>query len=157
MANVAQTINCLHSLFLAHEEKFVRTPVYYVFQMYQGHQGGKLVPMELGGEQSVTAVEGVVKMPVLNGSASVNGAGMLTVTLSNPSLDSGVAARLRIEGGRAVEAVGQVLTHEDRQAGNTFEKPGEVGLKSLAASVEGGVVRVAIPKQSVVSLNVRMS
>ncbi|MCU1263524.1 MAG: Alpha-N-arabinofuranosidase, partial [Bryobacterales bacterium] len=26
MANVAQTINCLHSLFMAHEDKYVRTP-----------------------------------------------------------------------------------------------------------------------------------
>jgi alpha-N-arabinofuranosidase len=28
MANVAQTINCLHSLFLAHGDKYTRTPPY---------------------------------------------------------------------------------------------------------------------------------
>ena len=33
MANVAQTINCLHSLFLAEGDRFVRTPAYYVFEM----------------------------------------------------------------------------------------------------------------------------
>src|SRR5262245_953582 len=44
MANIAQTINCLHSLFLAHEAKYARTPTYYVFEMYRGHMGANLVP-----------------------------------------------------------------------------------------------------------------
>ena len=37
MANVAQTINCIHSLFLAEGDRFVRTPAYYVFEMYRNH------------------------------------------------------------------------------------------------------------------------
>jgi len=44
MANVAQLINNLHSLFLAHEDKFVATPNFYVFEMYSAHHGGKSVP-----------------------------------------------------------------------------------------------------------------
>src|SRR5207302_9699009 len=46
MANCAQLINCLNSLYLAHEDKFVVTPVGQVFQMYAGHQGGQAVPTE---------------------------------------------------------------------------------------------------------------
>ena len=34
MANVAQLVNCLHSLFLADGERFVATPNYHVFEMY---------------------------------------------------------------------------------------------------------------------------
>ena len=41
MANVAQTINCIHSLFLAQGDRFTRTPVYYVFEMYKNHMGAK--------------------------------------------------------------------------------------------------------------------
>jgi alpha-L-arabinofuranosidase len=41
LANVAQTINTIHSLFLAHEEKFIVTPNYHVFEMYAAHGGGK--------------------------------------------------------------------------------------------------------------------
>src|SRR6476620_4701471 len=68
MANVAQTINCLHSLFLAHEDAFVRTPVYYVFQMYRSHMNGRLVPIEVGGtEQTVTAEEGAARMALVYG------------------------------------------------------------------------------------------
>jgi alpha-N-arabinofuranosidase len=41
MANCAQLINCLNSLYLPHEDKFCVTPVGQVFEMYAGHQGGQ--------------------------------------------------------------------------------------------------------------------
>ena len=43
MANCAQLINCLNSLYLASEDNFVVTPVGHVFGMYAGHQGGASV------------------------------------------------------------------------------------------------------------------
>src|SRR5438128_10831357 len=43
MANVAQLINTIHSLFLAYEDKFIATPNYHVFEMYAAHQGGQSV------------------------------------------------------------------------------------------------------------------
>ncbi len=158
MANVAQTINCLHSLFHAHADQFVRTPVYYVFKMYQPHMNGRLVPLEISAaDQTVAAVEGAAKMPLVYGSASVKDAGMLAVTLTNPSLDAPISVRLRLDGASATEVQGQVLTHEDRQATNTFAAPDVVGLAPLSATVDGQFVRVTIPKQAVVSLSVRMS
>ena len=39
MANVAQLINNLHSLFLADGDRFVATPTYHVYTMYRPHQG----------------------------------------------------------------------------------------------------------------------
>ena len=41
MANVAQLINNLHSLFLADGDRFVATPNYHVYTMYRPHQGAK--------------------------------------------------------------------------------------------------------------------
>ena len=41
MANCAQLINCLNSLYLAHEDKFCVTPVGHVFGIYAAHQGGQ--------------------------------------------------------------------------------------------------------------------
>ena len=157
MANVAQTINCLHSLFLAHEDKFVRTPVYYVFQLYQAHMNGRVVPMEISGDQqSVTAFEGPAKMPLVYGSASVKGPD-LAVTLTNPSLDSSRAVRLRLDGANVSAAKAQVLTHEDRQAANTFAAPNLVSIANLPATADGSYVRVTLPKQSVVALTLRTS
>ena len=43
MANVAQLVNCLHSLFLAHEDRFLATPTFDVFEMYGAHVGGQAV------------------------------------------------------------------------------------------------------------------
>ena len=43
MANVAQLVNCLQSLFFAHEDKFCVTPTGHVFQMYADHQKGQSV------------------------------------------------------------------------------------------------------------------
>ena len=47
MANVAQTINCIHSLFLAQGDRYTRTPVYYVFEMYKNHMGARSVPLRV--------------------------------------------------------------------------------------------------------------
>src|SRR5579859_2169293 len=46
MANVAQLINNLHSLFLAVEDKFVVTPNFHIFDMYSAHQNGRAVRTE---------------------------------------------------------------------------------------------------------------
>jgi alpha-L-arabinofuranosidase len=58
---------------------------------------------------------------------------------------------------RTTEVKGQVLTHEDRQAANTFAKPNEVSLAPVQATVDGQAVRVTIPKQAVVSLSIGMA
>ena len=43
MANIAQLVNCLQSPFLAHEDRFVTTPTFHVFEMYGAHVGGQSV------------------------------------------------------------------------------------------------------------------
>ena len=46
VANVAQSINCIHSLMLAQEDKFTVTPTFHVFQMYLPHRGAQAVRAE---------------------------------------------------------------------------------------------------------------
>lgn len=111
MCNVAQTINCIHSLFLAIEDKYTRTPVYHVFDMYRPHMGARLVPMQIRvPELVVPSLTGSARLAGLSGSASIRDR-RLTVTLTNPSLDLPVTARVR--GGTVGEAKGVVLTHSD--------------------------------------------
>ena len=43
VANVAQSINCIHSLMLAEEDKFTVTPTFHVFQMYLPHRGAQAI------------------------------------------------------------------------------------------------------------------
>src|ERR1700716_1175040 len=46
MANVAQSINCIHSLMLAEGDRFTVTPTFHVFQMYLPHRGAQAVRAE---------------------------------------------------------------------------------------------------------------
>jgi alpha-N-arabinofuranosidase len=158
MANVAQTINCLHSLFAAVGDKYTRTPAYYTFELYRPHMGGRLVPVKISlPELTVPLLEGTGRLPGLSGSASLRDQ-TLTVTLTNPSLQEKVVARIRLTAGaRLREARATVLTHEDMHATNTFERPDEVHLAPLPAQVSGETVTLTIPRQAVVAVSLRLA
>jgi len=158
MANVAQTINCLHSLFAAVGDKYTRTPAYYTFEMYRPHMGGRRVPVRIGlPELTVPLLEGSGRLPALSGSASVRDQS-LTVTLTNPSLREPVVARIRLTGGaRLREVRATLLTHEDMRATNTFEKPDEVVPRALAAPVSGETAAITIPRQAVVAASFHLA
>ena len=47
MANIAQLVNNIHSLFLADGDKFVATPNFHVFEMYRPHQGARSVRIDV--------------------------------------------------------------------------------------------------------------
>jgi alpha-N-arabinofuranosidase len=158
MANVAQTVNCIHSLFLALEDKYTRTPPYYVFEMYRPHLGARSVPLQIRAEQMTVPVqEGTAKIAGLTGSASLREK-RLTVTLTNASVDSPITARIRLAGGaRASEGRGTVLTHSDMRARNTFQNPTEVRLASLPVKLSGETLAVEIPKQAVAAIEIQLA
>src|SRR5439155_1144222 len=77
MANIAQLVNCIQSLFLAHEDKFLVTPTYHVFAMYAAHQGARAVRTVVAASP-VGWVDGQKRdhsLWGLNGSASLRGEG----------------------------------------------------------------------------------
>jgi alpha-N-arabinofuranosidase len=157
MANIAQTINCLHSLFMAQEDKYVRTPAFYVFEMYRPHMNGRLIPAKAKvDELSVPLLEGTGRLLGMGCSASVRER-LLTLTLTNPSAENPITARLRFTGSaRAAEARGTVLTHADPAAANTFAEPETVRPAQLKVEVAAGVAAVTLPRQSVAALEIRL-
>jgi alpha-N-arabinofuranosidase len=157
MANVAQTINCLHSLFLARGDRYARTPVYYVFQMYRSHMGSQLAQIEIHcDELKVPSRNGSAVLPGLSGSASIKDK-TLTVTLTNPSLDSPVTARLRLTNGSMVEGRGAMLTHAEMTAGNTLDSPNQVQPVALRVDLRRGRAEISIPKHAVVALELKLA
>jgi alpha-N-arabinofuranosidase len=158
MANVAQTINCLHSLFAAVENRYARTPVYHAFELYRPHMGARLVPMRIEApELSVELLSGAGRLPGLSGSASLRGSS-LCVTLTNPSLGEAVTTSIRLEGGaRVAEARGRVLTHREMTATNSFERPDEVKPAPLPVETRGDAARVTIPAKAIVALELRIA
>jgi alpha-L-arabinofuranosidase len=99
MANVAQLVNCLQSLFLAHEDKFCVTPTYHVFDLYTAHQGAQAVRTVLSAPQiAYTRNEKPAAIAGLSASASVQGK-TLILTVTNPSLDQPRTAQIELRGG----------------------------------------------------------
>jgi alpha-L-arabinofuranosidase len=158
MANVAQSVNCIHSLFLAQGEKFVRTPVYYVFEMYRSHMGGRQIPISNPiAELNIPALAGPARLPGLSASASIRDR-RLTMTLTNPSLDAALSMRIRLAGGaRATEVRGQVLTHPDMRAKNSFADPDEVKPAAHPVKVSSDALVLTVPKQAVVMIECELT
>ena len=157
MANVAQTINCIHSLFLAQGDRYHADAGLLRVRDVQEPHGWAVVPLRVRcDELLVPAAAGPVKMPGVSASASLKDR-KLAVTLTNPSHDSPLTARVRLSAGSCVRGSRSVLTHADMTARNTFDRPEEVKLAPMPVNLRGGTVEVVIPKHAVVSLDVRLS
>ena len=104
MANCAQLINCLNSLYLAHEEKFVVTPVGRVFELYANHQGGEALRTIFSAPNLHYDRDGIpASFWGLRGAASVRDKN-LTITAVNPSTTESRLAELTLRGGTVKEA-----------------------------------------------------
>ncbi len=157
MANIAQLINNLQALFLAHEDRFTLTPTYHVFDMYTAHQGAKLVRAEFGAPEvpyqrngQPSAIRG------LSGSASLAGK-RLTITVTNPHLTDACTAQITLRGGAAKGATGTVLVAEDVHAHNTWENPNAVEPKAVGVGAKGSVITHTFPPASVTKLSIELS
>ena len=123
MANCAQLINCLNSLFLAHEDHFVTTPVYHVFQMYAAHQGAQAIRAEFLSPDITYDRDGKpATFWGLNGSTSLRGKN-LTITVVNPDVSQPKQAEIQLLGGEVDSGQATTLTSSDIHAHNTFEAP----------------------------------
>ena len=148
MTNIAQTINVLQTMILTDEEKMVLTPTYHVFEMFKEHQGGTVLPVELGspsytlGEQSLPAVSA-------SASRSEDGTVILSLACTHPT----ESATITVSGLSGGKITGRVLTADTIQAHNTFEAPAAVQpvpFTDFAAS--GDTLTVTLPAKSVAVL-----
>lgn len=137
MANCAQLVNCLHSLFLAHEENFILTPTYHVFEMFVPHMGAKAVRALFSApEVSYTRADKPAEFWGLSGSASVNGR-QLTLTVTNPHMTEARETEIAIRGANVASARARVLSERDVHAHNTFANPREVEPRDEAVNAAG--------------------
>jgi alpha-N-arabinofuranosidase len=156
MASVAQLVNCLQSLFLAHGNKFCVTPTYHVFDMYSPHQGGNSVRTVVSAPETSYSRNGrQASFRGLNGSASVSG-DQLTLTVANPSMEQTREAEIVIRGGTVQSAAGVMLAEKDVHAHNSFEAPREVEPKAVAVSVKAAGTVFSFPPASVTRITFRL-
>jgi alpha-L-arabinofuranosidase len=157
MANCAQLINCLNSLYLAHEDKFVITPVGHVFELYATHQGGEALRTVFSAPTLRYDRDGKpAAFWGLSGSASVNSKN-LTITAVNPSTSEPRLAEIVLRGATVKGAAITVLSNPDIHAHNTFDQRDVVVPQTKSLSIAGGALVVEFPPASVVALNVELA
>ena len=157
MANAAQLVNCLHSLMLASEDKFVLTPVYHVFQMYAAHMGAQAVRTEFAAPQVAWDRNGkTATLRGLSGSASVSGRNM-TLTVVNPHTSRALEADIVVRGASVASGSGKVLTNADLHAHNDFQHPEVVRPDAVSVTVDGGRLIHRFPPASVTALYLTLS
>jgi alpha-N-arabinofuranosidase len=157
MANIAQLVNCLQSLFLAHEDKFCLTPTYHVFDMYASHQGARAVRTLFSTPSvSYTRNNQPATLPALAGSASVNGK-TLTLTVTNVSMDQPSEAEIALRGATAQQARVTVLAAPDVRAHNTFASPRTVEPRQERTAARGAVFVHRFAPASVTKIEITLA
>jgi alpha-N-arabinofuranosidase len=182
MANVAQLINTIHSLYLAYEDKFIVTPNFHVFEMYAAHHNGQAVRAmfsapSLGFKRNPpNAPPGAVAQMTpqqrarmsaesqntagslwgLQGSASLNGK-TLTLTVVNPHATEARETEIAVRGAGPQSAKATVLSAGDIHAHNSFENPRGVEPKEEQAQVKGGALTYRFAPASVTRLQIALS
>ncbi len=173
MANVAQTINCIHSLMLAQGDQFTLTPTFHVFKMYMPHKGAQSVRAEfsaptientlaqvtaVGGNSASGSIDPVKRLAGLSGSCSVvtgSGGKTLTLTVVNPHLDRPMTTEIAVNGGTVMSATGMVMHETDVHAHNDFAHPDAVKPKAATVgAVSGGRLVHTFPPASVTALTI---
>lgn len=138
MGNVAQLINCLHSLFVAHEDKFIVTPNFHVFEMYAAHQGATAVRTLFSAPRvSHTRLGKPASFWGLEGSASLRGK-QLVLTVVNPHAGEARETEIVVRGARVGSCQARVLSATDIHAHNSFTNPRALEPREQTVSVSGG-------------------
>lgn len=152
MANIAQTVNVLQAMILTQKEKMLLTPSYHVFEMYTVHQDATMVPVDVQCERYEHSGYSV---PAISASASVDAAGKLHLTLSNTNPNKDIFLKVHVGGLKASQVQGRFLQASTMNAHNTFENPDVVKPREFCgAKVSGAELEIAMPKMSVVVLEV---
>jgi alpha-L-arabinofuranosidase len=156
MANIAQLVNCLHSLFLADGPKFLLTPTYHVFDMFTPHMGAQAVRAVFSAPSiNYDRNSKPASFWGLNGSASVKGK-QLTLTVTNPNMSEAHEATINLRGARVSSAVARVLSTKDVHAHNTFENPNAVTPRDAAVKLSGESIAFRFEPASVTRIQVSL-
>ena len=136
-ASVAQLVNCLQALFIAHEDKFALTPTYHVFDMYSAHQGAHALKTIVSSPPSSYARNGQpATLRGLAGSASLRDR-QLVLTVTNPDIRAARETEIAVRGATIKDVKGIVLTAGDIHAHNSFDNPRGVEPKEITITRTG--------------------
>jgi alpha-N-arabinofuranosidase len=157
MANVAQLVNCLQSLFLAHEDRFCLTPTYHVFDLYAAHQGATALRTLFTSPRLSYSRNGrPASLEGLSGSASMKD-GRVVLTVTNPSQEAACEAEVALRGATPKSARATALAAKEARAHNTFDDPRAVVPREQAVTLRGAGLVHRFAPASVTKLEIDLS
>jgi alpha-N-arabinofuranosidase len=146
IANIAQMVNVLQAMIVTDKEKMLLTPTYHVFRMYVPFQDATFVPVSM---EAGFWTHGAIALPRVDAIAARGTDGRLLLSLTNIDPSRPVQIDAALGGFTARSATGETLTGDRVDSVNSFAAPDAVAPKPLAASIEGGRLRVTLPPKSV--------
>jgi alpha-N-arabinofuranosidase len=157
MANVAQLVNCLHSLFVAHEDRFVATPNFHVFAMYAPHAGAQSLRTVFSAPSiGYERIGSKGQLFGLAGSASLKEK-TLTLTVVNPHVSEARETEIAVRGASIAGGRAATLAAPDIHAHNTFEQPHALEPREETLAARGGVLGYRFAPASVTRLSLDLT
>ncbi|WP_329959242.1 alpha-N-arabinofuranosidase [Sphingomonas sp. Leaf21] len=152
-ANIAQMVNVLQAMILVDGARMVKTPTYWVFDMYKDYQDATVLPVDV---QSRWYNKDQWVMKAISASAVRDKAGVVHVGLTNVDPNQAATVSVKLDGLNAAQVSGRILTGATMDAHNTFDAPNQIAPQPFqGASLSGGLLTVQIPAKSVVMLDLR--
>jgi alpha-N-arabinofuranosidase len=158
MANIAQLVNNLQSLFIADGDRCITTPTYHVFDLYGPHAGGQSVRTVVSAPAiSYQRPKDTGSVVGLSGSASLKDR-TLTLTVANPHISEAQEVEIVLRGAAPGTVKVAQLAASDVQAHNTFANPNAIAIKDgTAGTVQNGVLVQRFPPASVTRLQIALA
>jgi len=168
MANIAQMVNVLQSLFLTKDDKVVLTPTYHVFDMYKSHMKNDALKIKVEapivlelerprrGPQRSPPIK-LEPLYAINASASLQKGERLILTVTNTLLDSEMEVKVQIKGEKEVNnGRATLLTAINVREHNDFSFPERVTLTEKGIDAKGQSFTYVAPPHSVNTLTIKL-
>jgi alpha-N-arabinofuranosidase len=144
-------------LYLAHEDRFVVTPVGYVFSLYASHQGGQALRSIFSAPTIDYDRDGKpASFWGLKGSASLREKD-LTLTVVNPHVSQARETEIGVRGASLKSGSATTLTHSDIHARNTFDHRDVVIPQTKGVDIKSQTLNYTFPPASVTKLALTLS
>jgi len=150
---IAQMVNVLQAMILTDGAKMVKTPTYYVYEMYKPYMDATVLPIDVA---SPWYNKDKWTMPGVSASAVRDKAGKVHVALSNLDPNKPVTVSVALGGVSASNVSGRILTAAAMDAHNDFTTPNAITPAAFTgARIDGTTLTVALPAKSVVMLDLQ--
>ena len=153
MAASAQMVNVLQAMLLTDGARMVKTPTYWVFDLYKPWHDATTLPVDL---KSPWYHQGEFALPAVSVSAVRDIAGQVHVALVNLDPNRTIPVSLTLAGLQASAVSGRIVTGPAMDSHNSFDRPDVVRPVPFdGASASGVTVSATLPPRSVVVLDLR--